>query len=577
MVVWEPREYERGKHPGGIEAVDPQRGLKQHGYCCESSLDHFHAIATPLPDDVRVLNHYGIGQPHLRAAHRTSLKTGVPILEVLLQAGVISRELWLDAQYFLKYRQRRGLDNPETRQHLLVQAVHNLRKHAPHYSAEQTLSVPQTLIVIFTICAIVVAGIVYPHLTVSACIAFLAVFYFSIIVLRGALLSSFEENYSLDKVALSTGDRDLPVYSILVALYKESGQVQELTKRLQQIDWPQERLDIKLICEEDDPETIFAIRRANLPPSFELIVVPPASPRTKPKALNYALPLCRGEYLVLYDAEDRPSPGQLREAYETFANSDPSLACLQAPLRIHNGDQTWLSRMFAIEYLTLFNGILPVLAKWRVPIPLGGTSNHFRTDVLKAVGAWDPFNVTEDADLGVRLCREGYRCSTIKLPTWEEAPPTLQPWIKQRTRWIKGWMQTILVHSRNPVHLTQDIGLKNTIVFHLMLTSIVVSTLIHPIFIAYTIKQIFWPFTSSLSVLDSAMVAGSVFNLVGGYTTYGLLALAVLRATSHGKFAKSLVTLPVYWLLLSIAGWRALFYLVVAPHHWEKNAAWFGN
>ena len=196
---------------------------------------------------------------------------------------------------------------------------------------------------------------------------------------------------------------------------------------------------------------------------------------------------------------------------------------------------------------------------------------HFRTSTLKAVGAWDPFNVTEDADLGVRLYREGYESGTINSPTYEEAPPTLRPWLTQRTRWIKGWMQTILIHCRNPIHLVQDMGLKNTIVFHLILTSVVISTLIHPVFIAYTLNQFVWLHTSSLSALDSAMVAGSVFNLVGGYTTYGLLALAVLRATGHQKFALSLVTLPFYWLLLSIAGWRALVYLFVAPHHWEKT------
>lgn len=460
---------------------------------------------------------------------------------------------------------------PETRQHLLVQAIHNLRQQAPHYSAEQTFSAPQ-LITAFILLSIIALGVIlFPQLLVAAVFVLLAAVYFSSILFRGALLFSYNEKDPATDVIARPEDHDLPVYSVLVALYKESGQIGELTKRLQLLDWPKDRLDIKLICEEDDPETIFAIRRANLPVCFELIVVPPALPRTKPKALNYALPLCRGKYLVLYDAEDRPSPGQLREAYDTFAKSDPELACLQAPLRIHNGDQSCLSRMFAIEYLTLFNGILPVMAKWRVPIPLGGTSNHFRTAALKAVGAWDPFNVTEDADLGVRLYREGYRCNTLNLPTFEEAPPNLWPWITQRTRWIKGWMQTILVHSRNPFHLAQDMGLINTIVFHLILTSVVVSTLIHPVFIVYTINQLIWLHTSSLSAVDSAMVAGSIFNLVGGYTTYGLLALAVLRATGYGRFAKSLVTLPIYWLLLSIAGWRALVHLFVAPHHWEKT------
>ena len=571
MVVWEPRDYDRGKHPGGNDAVDPQGGFTQHGPAIEASLKIASEYAELPPDDVIVLNRLGIGQPYLRAAHRASQKTGISTLEVLLQAGVISRETWLESQNLLKSDQRERPLERDTQQHLLVQAIHNLRQHAPHYSAEQTFSIPQILLALILIAVAAIGVFSFPFLLASAVIVFLATVYFSSILFRGALLFALDGKRPITGAVAMQEGHELPIYSVLVALRNESGQIGELTRRLQLLDWPQDRLDIKLICEEDDPETIFAIRRANLPACFEVIVVPPASPRTKPKALNYALPLCRGDYLVLYDAEDQPSPGQLREAYDTFSRSDPELACLQAPLRIHNGDQSWLSRMFAIEYLTLFNGILPVMARWRVPIPLGGTSNHFRTSALKAVGARDPFNVTEDADLGVRLYREGYRCSTINLPTFEEAPPSFRPWLTQRTRWLKGWMQTILVHSRNPFHLVQDIGLKNTIVFHLILTSIVVSTLIHPVFIVYTINQFIWLHVSSLSAKDSILVAGSVFNLVGGYTTYGLLALAVLRSTGYQEFAKSLVTLPVYWLLLSIAGWRALVHLFVVPHHWEKT------
>ncbi len=380
MVVWEPRDYERGKHPGGIEAEFSLNGPKQpiHTYGQDTTTQQNDAPQPVLPEDIAVLNRYGIGQPYLCAAHATSLKIGVPALEILLQSGVISRENWLDAQNLLKDGQRSKSLTRETRQHLLVQAVHNLREQAPHYSAEQTFSLAQVLLVVTMMSVILAGGIILPHITVLALSTLLAVFYFSSILLRGVLLAAYEEEQPASSGVARTRDRDLPVYSVLVALYRESGQIGELTRHLQLLDWPQDKLDIKLICEEDDPDTVFAIKLANLPSCFELIVVPPALPRTKPKALNYALPLCRGDYLVLYDAEDRPSPGQLREAYETFGAAGPELACLQAPLHIHNGSQSWLSRMFAIEYLTLFNGILPVLAKWRVPIPLGGTSNHFR-------------------------------------------------------------------------------------------------------------------------------------------------------------------------------------------------------
>lgn len=227
--------------------------------------------------------------------------------------------------------------------------------------------------------------------------------------------------------------------------------------------------------------------------------------------------------------------------------------------------------MFAIEYYTLFNGILPVLAKWKVPLPLGGTSNHFKIGILKNIGAWDPYNMTEDADLGIRLFREGYHCKTITLPTYEEAPPKLVPWIKQRTRWLKGWMQTVLVHNRNPLHFIADIGIKNAIAVHVLLTSIIVSSLIHPIFILFSVWQLLNLGVLVATNMDAVIIATSVFNLVGGYTTYALLAYGVLSRTPHKSSSLLIFTLPLYWLLISIAGWRALLHIIVKPHEWEKT------
>ena len=196
---------------------------------------------------------------------------------------------------------------------------------------------------------------------------------------------------------------------------------------------------------------------------------------------------------------------------------------------------------------------------------------HFKTAILKNVGAWDPYNVTEDADLGIRLFREGYRCSTIALPTFEEAPPKLGPWIKQRTRWIKGWIQTVLVHSRNPVYFLSDIGLKNTLAFHLLMTSIIISSLIHPLFWVVSAWQISNISLVAITNIDGFLLATSVFNLVGGYTTYCLLAYAVLQNSRYTVCSKLVFTIPIYWLLISITGWRALLHIIVKPHHWEKT------
>ena len=189
------------------------------------------------------------------------------------------------------------------------------------------------------------------------------------------------------------------------------------------------------------------------------LVVPDRAPHTKPKALNYALQFARGDFVVVYDAEDRPQPDQLRRAWEVFRHAPPELGCLQAQLNIYNPRQSWLTRQFTIEYSALFDAILPALERLRLPVPLGGTSNHFPRATLISVGAWDPYNVTEDADLGIRLARQGYRTGVLGSTTWEEAPPVFGIWIKQRTRWLKGWMQTYLVHTRDLRRLNRDLGL----------------------------------------------------------------------------------------------------------------------
>ncbi len=233
--------------------------------------------------------------------------------------------------------------------------------------------------------------------------------------------------------------RDLPVYTVMVALYREEQVAAQLVTGLRRLRWPTSRLDIKLVCEADDHATILALKSFDLPPHFEIVEVPPMAPRTKPKALTYALTAARGSYLAVYDAEDRPHPDQLREAYGKFRQAPDDIACLQAPLIIANARQSWLSALFSLEYSALFRALLPMLARSRMPLPLGGTSNHFRTDVLRAAGGWDPFNVTEDADLGMRLYRLGYRSDVLLRQTLEDAPTTATVWMNQRTRtWSKS-------------------------------------------------------------------------------------------------------------------------------------------
>ncbi|MCX5513382.1 hypothetical protein C3941_00095 [Kaistia algarum] len=233
----------------------------------------------------------------------------------------------------------------------------------------------------------------------------------------------------------------LPVYTILLPLYDEAHMVPELVRAMNRLDWPRDRLDIKFLIEARDRATARALEKLSLTTPFEVIVVPDAAPRTKPKALAFALPLVRGEFVTVYDAEDRPDPGQLIEAYAAFRAGDARLACVQAPLLIDNGEMNGLAGLFAMEYAILFDALLPFLAALDLPLPLGGTSNHFRREALERIGGWDPYNVTEDADMGIRLARFGLKAKTITRPTYEEAPLSTKLWLAQRTRWLKGWMR----------------------------------------------------------------------------------------------------------------------------------------
>jgi cellulose synthase/poly-beta-1,6-N-acetylglucosamine synthase-like glycosyltransferase len=243
------------------------------------------------------------------------------------------------------------------------------------------------------------------------------------------------------------GDLQLPTYTVIVALYREVAAVEGLLRSLGALDYPREKLDVKFVVEPDDAETRRAIELHARGQNVDIIVAPDTGPRTKPKALNAALPFARGSFTVIFDAEDRPEPDQLRRALHAFRTEGRTVACVQAALTIDNAGDGWLAGMFTAEYCAQFDVFLPALGRLGVPLPLGGTSNHFRTAVLRAVGSWDPYNVTEDADLGIRLARYGYRAVTIGATTYEEAPARLGGWIKQRTRWFKGWIQTVNPHG----------------------------------------------------------------------------------------------------------------------------------
>ncbi|WP_319533141.1 glycosyltransferase [uncultured Cohaesibacter sp.] len=367
-------------------------------------------------------------------------------------------------------------------------------------------------------------------------------------------------------------DQSWPSYSLLVPLYREAAVVTELVAALSRIDYPADKLTIMLLVEADDEETRAALTALDPPPLFSIVTIPVDGPRTKPKALNYALSFVSSELVAVYDAEDRPHPLQLREAALRMQKEGASIGCLQGRLAIDNLKSGFFSQQFAVEYAALFDGLLPFLSAEKLPVPLGGTSNHFPTAVLREVGAWDPFNVTEDADLGMRLTRLGYHIGILQTDTWEEAPVQYGAWLKQRTRWFKGWMQTWLVHMREPRRLWQEMGPLRFLAFQVLIGGMLVSALIHPVyFITFALAAVSLLLHSGTdATFYWLLMSLNSFNLFLGYGSMMLLAHSA-TAKRYGFGWRHVLSMPLYWLAMTPAAWRALFQLIFDPHRWEKT------
>jgi cellulose synthase/poly-beta-1,6-N-acetylglucosamine synthase-like glycosyltransferase len=384
-----------------------------------------------------------------------------------------------------------------------------------------------------------------------------------------ALGHTYEIDVPAEDVA-AFDERNLPMYTILVPLYREAAVIPRLVSGIGGLDYPKTKLDVRLLCEEDDPETPAAIRAMNLPPHFKLVVVPDALPKTKPKACNYGLLQADGQYVVIYDAEDRPDPDQLKKVVLAFQKSDPSVTCIQAKLNYFNADQNLLTRWFTTEYSMWFDLMLPGLDAQGVAIPLGGTSNHFITDRLIDLAAWDPYNVTEDADLGIRLHKAGYKTAMIDSTTYEEANSELQNWVNQRSRWIKGYIQTYLVHMRNPVRLLSQLGPKSFFSFQMMIGGTFI----------FLLNPIFWGLTTLFLITQAGWIEElfpplvfylAAFQLFIGNFVFMYLNVAGCVQRGYFELAKWALLSPLYWGLMSLAAWKGFIQLFTNPFYWEKT------
>jgi len=364
-------------------------------------------------------------------------------------------------------------------------------------------------------------------------------------------------------------DEEEVVYSVIVPLRGEARVVDQLLSAIERLNYPTEKLDVIIAVEANDDDTRAAItaRKHRIP--ITVIPVPPGKPTTKPKALNVALPFARGIFTVIYDAEDRPERNQLRTALKAFRSAGNDLACVQARLCIDT-QTSWLARYFTAEYAGHFDVFMPKLAILGLPLPLGGSSNHFRTEALREVCGWDPYNVTEDADLGMRLARFGYRSAVIDSTTYEEAPSDCRRWLGQRTRWFKGWMQTWLVHMREPRRLFRQLGGPGMLAFQLIVGGNALVALAHPVFMF----ALSWEIIATAPQGDNSAGFRMLHFLTAatvGYSTSAYIGWLGLSKRAVSNKISILLWTPLHWLMLSVAAWWAAFELVRAPFRWRKT------
>lgn len=432
------------------------------------------------------------------------------------------------------------------------------------------------------ILGVAATGVLAPHLVLPAVTTVLAALYLASTIDRHWLLVQGLRSPSLltisDEEARAVPDNQLPVYTVLLPVYNEPSIVHNLIAGVGRLEYPKDKLEILLLVEEDDIATRRAMATTELE-AVRLILVPNSQPKTKPKACNYgmATPGLKGEMVTIYDAEDIPDPLQLRKAVVAFQQLPDNVGCLQARLGYFNEEQNLLTRWFSMEYDQWFGMTLPAVEAAGCVVPLGGTSNHMRTSVWRAIGGWDEFNVTEDADLGVRLARAGYRTRILDSVTLEEANSDVLNWIRQRSRWYKGYLQTMLVHLRHPAALWSQIGGKG-ILRLLNMTGAVP--------LVAVMNLIFWS-TMATWILGRPQFVEMAFPTLTYYvylTMYLVgaplsvyLGLIVLQHLGKPHLWWAAILVPLYWVLQSIAAMKAILQLVTRPHFWEKTVHGLSN
>jgi len=486
----------------------------------------------------------------------------------------------------------------ECRDELLHEIAESLAQHQPHRSPKWGLTRGQRTAPFVAALALAAGLGLAPRVTVIAFFAMatltlgaVMVFRLSCVLrgvpwlvrrVRGTVPASTGGLRGVRGEAPAVPDHELPLYTILVPVFREANIVGRLIDNLERIDYPRDRLEVLVLLEEDDLPTIQAALAADPPDYMRIVIVPRGTPQTKPRACNYGLVFARGEFLVIYDAEDRPEPDQLRKVVADFradavarasradGDSIRPLAVVQCCLSYFNASYNVLTRLFAIEYSFLFDAMLPGIDGSGLPMPLGGTSNHFDTATLRELGGWDPYNVTEDADLGLRAAALGYRVGVNTSTTWEEACSRSGAFVKQRTRWIKGYLLTSAVNLRHPVAFTRATGLRGLVCLLALVLGTPLAFLAYPVMVLTSLLTLTgWQWTA-LDLPAWVVQLGLVTTAASTGLTIVVSALVALPRYGW-RIAAFAVFSPVYWLLHAVAAWRAAWQAMFQPHVWEKT------
>ncbi len=439
-------------------------------------------------------------------------------------------------------------------------------------SAKKIISTGQKIMLIILLLGTACGLVFEQHLTAIVFVTFAMVFWLIFVGFKIRLwIASRSYDFNQSGKLININDPNLPIYTIFVPLYKEAEMVEHIISWINKLTYPKSKLQVMLLLESDDEITWQKVNSLDLPFYIEPISVPDGGPRTKPNALNVGLELARGEYCVIYDAEDQPEPDQLLRSVSMFRQLPSDFVCIQARLAFWNEKSNILTRFYWAEYITHFQWNLVGLSALGLIPPLGGTSNHFVTSKVYEVGGWDPYNVTEDADMAAALAYRGYKIGMLDSTTHEEATANIRTADRQRRRWIKGYAQTGLVYTRHPIKIIKNMGLKNWFCFNLLMLGTMISLILNPIFWGITIVY----FVTRASIIEQLFplplyYSGILLMIVGNLVLFYQLVTACLEKKGYSS-VKYMIFAPLWWLFTSWSAYAALVELIIRPHHWHKT------